>query len=73
MRLTRIVLPALLAAVLLSGCGGTTGPTGDKKGAGTPTKAGTTTPPSDPKAGDAAKKAATDFLVAVRDKKATPA
>ncbi len=72
MRLTRTVLPALLVAVLLSGCGGTTptGPTGSK-GTGTPSKA--TTPAADPKAADAAKKFATDFLVAVRDKKATPA
>ncbi len=72
MRLTRIVLPALMAAAFLSGCGGTTGPTGDNKGAGTPTKPGTTTPPTDPKTADAAKKFATDFLVAVRDKKASP-
>jgi hypothetical protein len=74
MRLTRIVLPALIAAVFLSGCGGggsAPGPT-EGKGAGTPTKPGTTTPPADPKAADAAKKFATDFLQAVRDKQATP-
>lgn len=74
MHSTRIVLPALLAAVLLSGCGGggaTPGPT-EGKGPGTPTKPGTTTPPTDPKTADTAKKFATDFLTAVRDKKATP-
>jgi hypothetical protein len=70
MRPTRTVLPALLLALVV-GCGGTTpGPT-DGKGTGTPTKPGTGTT-ADPKAGDAAKKATTDFLVAVRDRKATP-
>ncbi len=68
MRLTRIVLPVLLLALVV-GCGGTS-PTGENKGGGTPTKpAGT---PADPKAADAGKKFAADFLAAVRDKKASP-
>lgn len=74
MRLTRTVLPALLAAVLLSGCGGGgsgPAPTGEGKGGTSPTKPGAT-PNADPKAADAAKKFATDFLAAVRDKKASP-
>ncbi len=73
MRLTRTVLPALMLALVV-GCGGTTTNPTDSKGTGTPTKATTPgTPTTDPKAADAAKKFATDFLVAVRDKKATPA
>jgi hypothetical protein len=71
MRSTRTVLPALMLALVV-GCGGTSsGPTADNKGGGTPSKPGTGSP-TDPKAADAAKKFATDFLVAVRDKKATP-
>jgi hypothetical protein len=71
MRPTRIVPPALLLALLV-GCGGTTsGPTADTKG-GKPTKPGSTPAAADPKTADAAKKFATDFLTAVRDRKATP-
>lgn len=73
MRSTRTVLPALLLALVV-GCGGTTGgPTADNKGGGNPSKPGTGTPaPADPKAADAGKKFAADFLKAVREKKATP-
>lgn len=66
MRPTRIALPALLLALVV-GCGAPA-PTGDTKG-GTPGNPGT---PADPKAAEAAKKFATDFLTAVRDKKASP-
>jgi hypothetical protein len=68
MRPTRIVLPALLAAGLLTGCGGgntPTAPTGGKVDKGSPA--------ADPKAADAAKTFAANFLATVRDKTATPA
>lgn len=79
MRPTRTVLPALLVAVLLSGCGGgdpTPAPTSEKdKGTGKPDKTDKTgtTPPANVKEVEAAAKSfATTFLTAVRDKKATP-
>jgi len=66
MRPTRIVLPALLVA-LLSGCGGNTptATTDDKGG-----KVDKGSPVAAPKDVDAGKKFAADFLAAVRDKKA---
>lgn len=68
MRPTRIVLPALLVA-LLSGCGGgTTTGTTDAQGG----KVDKGSPAASPKDVDSGKKFATDFLAAVRDKKATP-
>ncbi|MCU0706055.1 MAG: hypothetical protein MUF18_19000 [Fimbriiglobus sp.] len=68
-RPTRIVLPALLLALAV-GCGKTTTPEANKdKGSGTTAKSGAS---ADPKAAEAAKKFAADFLASVRDKKANP-
>lgn len=72
MRLTRTVLPALLVAVLVSGCGGgtTTGPTGEK---GKPSGKAATPAPVNVKEVEAAAKAfATEFLTAVKNKQAKP-
>lgn len=74
MRPTRIVLPALLVAVLLTGCGGgdsaPNSPTDKDKGTGKTDK--TVTPPVAAVTRAEAEAFASGFLIAVREKKATP-
>lgn len=68
MRPTRIVLPALLVTALAGCGGGGNAPVTDAQGG----KVDKGSPQASPKDVEAGKKFATDFLAAVRDKKASP-